>query len=73
MLIVGARRTPDLTLKRHIRFLGIALGLFVLNFLTGSLTNGGFPSDLLDDAISPLSVYAIYVSIMSLSPGAVAA
>jgi hypothetical protein len=67
-LAVGARRTPDLTLKRHIRFLAMALGIFIVNLLLSVATNDVVPFDLVDDALGLTSTYMLYRSVMSLSP-----
>jgi hypothetical protein len=68
-LILAARRTSDRTLKRNIRFLGLALGKFVINFVL----TAPFPSDsllyaFLNNSTSMLSYFLLYKSVMSLSP-----
>jgi hypothetical protein len=66
-LIIGARRTPDLSLKGNFRFLGLALALFVASFVVSGVTNDVVPFDLANDALSLASVYLLYRSVMSLS------
>jgi hypothetical protein len=66
-LIIGARRTPDNTLKNNIKYLAFALALFVADFVVGGFTNDVAPYDLVDDALSLLSIYMLYRSIMYLS------
>ena len=65
---VGARRTPDRTLKNHIRFLAYGLALFVGSFVIGFITNLVLPFDLVNDVVGVLSVYMVYRAVMSLSP-----
>ena len=65
-LLIGARRTPDLTLKRHVKFLAVALALFVAIFVVSSA--GTDLAFLLGDAFSLVSIYFLYLAVMALSP-----
>jgi hypothetical protein len=67
-LVIGVRRTPDATLKRHIRFLAMALGIFIVVFLVSGITSGAVPFDLFTDILGFVSSYMLYLSVMSLSP-----
>jgi hypothetical protein len=63
-LMMGARKTPDRTMKRHLQLVGFAFALFIistLNDLTLSI-------DLLDDFLGVLGPYVIYLAVMALSP-----
>lgn len=65
-LVAAARRTPDRTLKRHVRLLGVSLALFVSTFLITSTFP--FPSVLAGYLLGPVSVFFLYLAVMSLSP-----
>ena len=63
-LIVGARRTPDKTMKRHLQLVGFAFLLFIastLNDLTIAI-------NLLNDLLALLGPCMIYLALMALSP-----
>jgi hypothetical protein len=66
-LVIGARRSADRTLRRHV----MLLGLFVILFLTISFTfnyTSILPVDLLDDFLGVLYAYVLYRAVMTLSP-----
>lgn len=66
-LIVVSRRTPDRTMKMFLRFLGYALGVFVLDNVTTSAFSGDVGT-LLDDLLSLVAAYLLYRAVMFLSP-----
>ncbi|HEY6283097.1 MAG TPA: hypothetical protein VIW22_04150 [Nitrososphaerales archaeon] len=66
-LIVGSRRTPDRTLKRHIRLLGFALAMFVLSILFYSV--GSYDAtQIAGNLLTLIATYFLYLSVMSLTP-----
>jgi len=65
-VFVGARRTPDLNLKRHARLLGVSLALFVATFVVS--TPGTELSFLVSNAFGLVSIYFLYRAVMALSP-----
>ncbi len=71
-LIVASRRTPDRTIKRHVRLLGFALACYALVLGVAIFTSFIFsPSDIpttLLDFLGILGSYLIYRAVMSLSP-----
>jgi hypothetical protein len=62
-LVVGARRTPDQTMKRHLQLVGFAFGLFILSTFN-DLT---ISNDLLNDFLAVLGPFVIYFAVMALS------
>lgn len=66
-LIVVSRRTPDRTMKIFLRYLGFALGVFVLDNVMTSIL-GGDAAALADDALSLVAAYLVYRAVMFLSP-----
>lgn len=63
-LLVGARRTPDLVVKRHLILVGFAFSIFIVataNDLTVS-------SAVLNDFLTVLASAVIYFATMALSP-----
>jgi hypothetical protein len=66
-IIVVSRRTPDRTMKMFLRFLGYALGVFVLDNLMSSVFSGDVVT-LLDDLLSLVAAYLVYRAVMFLSP-----
>ncbi len=65
-LTVAARRTPDNTLRKSIRLLGIALGFFVVSVLTFAVSSTD-ASAILGDALTVVATYVLYLSVMSLT------
>ena len=66
VLLIGARRTPDRTMRRFIVLLGITLVLYVL---IGIVLQGVFPSlGQAGNLLSPVGAYVFYKTVMSLSP-----
>ncbi len=63
-LIVGARRTRDKTMKRHLLLVGSAFLLFIVSTLN-DLT---FAIELLNDFLALLGPCVIYLALMALSP-----
>jgi hypothetical protein len=66
-LVVGARRTPDKTLKRHVLLLGMALACFVLSI---AFFLGPSSSDVValgSDLVSILATVFLYASVMRLT------
>lgn len=64
--VYGSRRTSDLTLKRHIRLLAVAVGFFVIAILTFSFSSGDL-GQIISDALTMLATYFLYRSVMSLT------
>ncbi len=65
-LIIGARRTPDRTIKRHIMLLGFVLIAFIImSFLFNSTST--LSVDLLYDFLIVLYPYLLYRAVMTLS------
>jgi hypothetical protein len=65
-IIVVSRRTPDRTMKMFLRFLGFALGVFVVDNVIS--VAGGDAVTLLDDLLSVVAAYLVYRAVMFLSP-----
>jgi hypothetical protein len=72
-LAVGARRTPDKTMRRHVKLVASSFALFlVTTLILGPLSS--VPSvnpdylALVSGLIGVLSTYLIYLAVMSLSP-----
>lgn len=65
--VVGSRRTPDRTLKRSIRLLGIALMFFVLSLVAFSVSSSD-ASAIIGDLLTTGATYVLYLSVMSLTP-----
>ena len=68
-LIVASRRTPDRTLKMHVRFIGLA----IVGYIGATIiSSGGGIHDVITSLVDAffviLGVYALYRSVMSLSP-----
>jgi len=72
-MVVGARRTPDRTMRRFVRMLGFAIICMVLFFTVWipfapfSLTVQDFGS-LISELFIPAAAYFLYLAVMSLSP-----
>ncbi len=70
-LIVASRRTPDRTMKRHVRLLGFALACLTLSIFIG-VTFTGYPPlslpELSFDFLIVVFCYLFYRAVMSLSP-----
>ena len=60
-LIIGARRTSDMTMKRHVKWLGLAFLIFLLTFV-GFLAGNVFVS-----VVILALVYVFYRALMSLT------
>lgn len=69
-LIIGARRTWDRTLKRHLTLLGFVFVVYLVSFVeaTTSFNNPTPASDLLGDFLVVLAPYLLYRAAMTLSP-----
>ena len=66
VLAIGTRRTPDRTLKTHIRFLGVSLALFVGTFVLSTPdTELAF---FISSVVGFASIYFLYKAVMALSP-----
>lgn len=66
-LFIGARRTPDRTLKRHITLLGfVVIAFLVMTFIFNHTSI--LWVDLLDDFLTVLFPYLLYRAVMTLSP-----
>ncbi|MDA4127609.1 MAG: hypothetical protein OK452_10495 [Thaumarchaeota archaeon] len=68
-LFIGARRTQDRTLKRHLILLAFVFALYISHFVLAS-TNQNNPTravTLLDDSLILGSVYTLYRAVMTLS------
>jgi hypothetical protein len=68
-LFVGARRTQDRTLKRHLILLALVFILYISHFIVAS-TNSNNPTQvftLLDDSLILGGVYTLYRAVMTLS------
>ncbi len=64
-LIIGDRRTSDMTMKRHVRWLGLSFLIFLSFFvLLGTSSNA---NDLLGSFIDLALVYTFYRALMSLT------
>ena len=69
VIIIASRRTPDQTLKKNIRLLGIALGWFVLSLVSFfALPSGGDAATVIGALLTVLATYFLYLSAMSLTP-----
>lgn len=70
-LIIGSRRTADRVLKTYVKFLGLTIGAFVLEFLLLIIVEGPASSFSLPalpgNLASILLSYLIYRTVMSLS------
>lgn len=71
-MVVGARRTQDRTLRRHVRFLGIAIVSFFIAIVTLTFTTYTLASDpavsLVPALLSIMTGYLFYQVAMSLTP-----
>jgi hypothetical protein len=65
-LIVGSRRTPDRTLKRHIRLLGAAIVSFVLALLFFTI-GANDAAVIIGNGLVVVTTYVLYLSAMSLT------
>jgi len=68
VIIIASRRTPDQTLKKNIRLLGIALGWFVLALADFAIVPSGDVSTVVGSLLTVLATYFLYLSAMSLTP-----
>jgi len=67
-IILSARRTSDMTIKRHVRWVGLGFLIFLGSFVA-LLAGGGTNSTLLIDSFVVLALaYAFYHALMSLTP-----
>jgi N-acetylneuraminic acid mutarotase len=66
-LLVGARRTRDRILKRHLILLVIVFVLYISHFVEASPNNPTLASSLLEDFLVLAGVYALYRAVMTLS------
>ncbi len=69
-LIVSARRTPDRTMKRFVRLLGLALAFFVTALVVVITTPGVLilALDFVSGVLFLTATYLLYRAVMSLSP-----
>ncbi|HKW05477.1 MAG TPA: hypothetical protein VJN71_09285 [Nitrososphaerales archaeon] len=65
--LIGSMRTPDKTLKKNIRFLGISLGFFVLSLAIFTLLSNDLGS-IIGDIATIFATTFLYLSAMSLTP-----
>ena len=63
-LAIGARRTQDRTMKRHVTLLGASIGLLIINILLVSALEA-FP--VVGDSFGLITAYLLYRAVMSLS------
>jgi hypothetical protein len=68
VIIIASRRTPDQTLKKNIRLLGIALGWFVLALVGFAIVPYSDWSNVVGSLLTILATYFLYLSAMSLTP-----
>jgi hypothetical protein len=68
VIIIASRRTPDQTLKKNIRLLGIALGWFVLSLVAFLLPFSNDLATVVGALLTILATYFLYLSAMSLTP-----
>lgn len=68
VIIIASRRTPDQTLKKNIRLLGIALGWFVLSLVAFLLPVSNDLATVAGALLTILATYFLYLSAMSLTP-----
>jgi hypothetical protein len=68
VIIIASRRTPDQTLKKNIRILGIALGWFVLALVDFTAVPYPEVSAIVGSLLTVLATYFLYLSAMSLTP-----
>jgi len=68
VIIIASRRTPDQTLKKNIRLLGIALGWFVLALVNFSIVPSADVATVIGSLLTILATYFLYLSAMSLTP-----
>ena len=68
VIIIASRRTPDQTLKKNIRLLGIALGWFVLALVVFVIVPYSDVSNVVGSLLTILATYFLYLSAMSLTP-----
>ena len=66
VLAIGARRTPDRTLKSHARFLGLALLLFIATIVIS--IPGTELWSFFANVTGLVSIYFLYRAVMALSP-----
>jgi hypothetical protein len=66
-VIIGARRTPDRTMRRHVMLLGLTVILFILSQTIGPYTST-VSIDLLSDLLSVVTPSVLYFAVMALSP-----
>jgi hypothetical protein len=71
-MVIGARRTPDRTLRKHVRSLGTAIISFFIAIVTLTFTSYTLASDpavsLVPDFLLIVTGYLFYQVTMSLSP-----
>jgi hypothetical protein len=68
VIIIASRRTPDQTLKKNIRLLGIALGWFVLALAVFFVAPWSDVATVVGSLLTILATYFLYLSAMSLTP-----
>lgn len=68
-LFMGARRTPDRTLKRHLVLLALVFVLYISHFFVASISsnNPTWTASVLDDSLVLAGVYVLYRAVMTLS------
>jgi len=66
-LVIGARRSPDMTLRRHILLLAAFFAMFIATTFMFNYTST-LSIDLISDALTVLSAYVLYRAVMTLSP-----
>ncbi len=71
-MVAGVRRTSDMTLRKHVRFLGVAIIGFFAALATDTLTTyslASYPSaSLVPEVLYIMTAYLFYRVVMSLSP-----
>jgi hypothetical protein len=72
-VIIGDRRTSDMTIKRHVRWLGLSFLIFLSFFVGFTLPSIGliislYVAFLLQSFITLVVVYTFYRALMSLTP-----
>jgi hypothetical protein len=67
-LIVGARRTQDKTLKRHVKLLGWALAVLLPSAFLSTFGSSDVAANLISGAGFVVGFYVFYRALMSLTP-----
>jgi hypothetical protein len=66
VMVIGSRRTPDQTLRRSIRLLGVGFGFFVVGLVAFIAAYSDLGA-LIGDVATAFATYFLYLSAMSLT------